>query len=85
MDLSGTQTLKLEYSLDEILGLVTLTFKNSSNVVLGTIVQDRIRLKSTLDALKLMGQENISDLDNTLQGYRMLFDKNQGTAEVEFG
>jgi len=85
MDLSGNSELKLSLDIDAGTGMTTLTLKDSSDVILGTIITDTSRFRPIMGCLYTVAREYSPDADIVPQGFRINLDKNAKTAVVEFG
>jgi hypothetical protein len=83
-DLSGQNTLKYEFEVDEDTGFTTITVSDSSNVVLDTLIIENNRCRTFLESLSTIAKEYFPDTVPTLQRSRTTVNKNAGTAELEF-
>ena len=86
MDLSGQGTIKTVWEKDDITGLVTVTFKDSTEaVILGTITLEQNKFRSMMDALGEVGRYYFPD---TLPGrvkHRTVFENSTNKAATTFG
>lgn len=84
-DFSGQSTLKYDWSYDENTNLVTIVVKDALDVTLDTLIIERNRCRTFLESFGIIAREMFTDLDNTLQGSKLTFNKNTGAALLEFG
>ena len=82
MDISGVSPLKTEWQdLDD--GFITITIKDSLDVVLGTLVLDKVRLRSTMEMLGEIARVYSPDTD-VRQNHITHFNHETNTAETTF-
>jgi len=84
MDLTNQPNIKFAYDLDPDTNIITITFMDDLDVVLGIITIENTKYKSLLEAMMIMSQERITTL-MTQVGYRTSYDIQANTAEVIFG
>ena len=62
MDFTGVTTVKTSYSLNEETNILTVTFKDESDVTIGTLVIENIKYKTLIKALGTIADERITSL-----------------------
>jgi len=84
MDLTNQPSLIVDYELDEVTNILTATIKDSSAVVLGTIIIENSKYRSLMRALTVAADERVTSL-MTQVGYRVEYDIQSNSSEVKFG
>jgi len=81
IDLTGQATVKHSYSFSG--GDITITFKDSSDVVLGSITVEEVRFRPLMQVLKTNAEQLYNDFAQNIQRSRSTFDVNAGEARTE--
>ena len=84
MDLTNQPNIKISYSLDPDTNILYMTFMDDLGVVLGMLTIENTKVRSLMDALSLISQEQVTTLMTQI-GYRSSYDVQANTAEVIFG
>lgn len=84
MDLSGQSKINHEYSVDNQTGVATVTFKDDSDNVLGTVQIEEMRLRAFIESLAFVQKEFYGDLTQNLQEAKTTLRVNEDKAVTEF-
>lgn len=86
MDISAQSSLKMLWSTDEETGLTTITYKDPSDVVLGDIVIESVKLRSFLEGCAEIAQSIFPSTLDTVNrvGHRTTFAQDTGLGEMTF-
>lgn len=84
MDLTSQPNIKIAYDLDPDTNILYITFMDDLAVVLGTLSIELVKVRSFMEALSLISQEQVTSLMAQV-GYRSSYDVQANTAEVIFG
>jgi len=84
MDLTNQPNIKISYSLDPDTNILYMTFMDDLGVVLGMLTIENTKVRSLMDTLSLISQEQVTTLMTQI-GYRSSYDVQANTAEVIFG
>lgn len=57
MDFTGINTIKHEYSLNVLTGVITITFKDGSDVEIGTMTIEKAKYRPFMEVLHTMSRE----------------------------
>ena len=82
INLTGQPTIKHEYSFSS--GNITVTFKDASDTVLGSIEIEEVRFRPLMQVLKSISEEVYDDFALYIQRSRSNFNKNERIATTEF-
>jgi hypothetical protein len=84
MDFTGLAETRISYTLNAITDVITMSFKNPSDVEIGTVVIERVKLRSLLESLAEIGQEILPDLTVDLGSRKTSFNLNEKAAKILF-
>lgn len=84
MDLTNQPILTVTYDLDDETGILTATFKDASDITLGTIEIENSKYRSLMRALTLAAEERVTSL-MPQTGFRVSYDIQSERSEVKFG
>jgi hypothetical protein len=84
MDLTGQSTIKHEYDFNESTGITTITFKDASDVSLGTIEIETARYRELMGALRYTAHSYQSIDDPIIQKATTSLNKNAFLAVTEY-
>ena len=84
MDFTGVSAFIHEYEHDEETGITTITFKNASEVVLGTITIESVKYRALVESISALAKEQVDDWQLNIQRYSTAFNKNTGVASTNF-
>jgi len=84
MDFTTLIQYKHEYFHNPDTGITTITFKNASDDVLGTITIESSKYRAFVESLGQLGKEQIDDWQANVFGYSTTFKKNQLEAVTTF-
>jgi len=84
MDLTNKPIIKISSSLDSDTNIITLTFKDDVDTVLGTVAIEHSKLQSLTNAVEIFSKELIKGLV-TKTGFRMGYDVQSKGTEIKFG
>ena len=82
INLTSKPIIKTAYEVDED-NILTITFKDSLDVVIDVIVIENIKYRSLIRALEIISSERISSLD-TQVGHRTIYKALDNEAETIF-
>ena len=84
MNLTGQPNIKISYYLDPDTNILYITFMDDLAVVLGIITIENTKVRSLMEALSLISQEQVTTLMTQI-GYRTSYEVQTNVAEVIFG
>lgn len=73
IDLTGQNTIKHEYSVHSITRVLTVTFKDSGDTVLGTIEIEEAKYRPLIDALRTAANQMYDDWAEGILRHRSSF------------
>jgi len=84
MDFTTLIQYKHEYFHNPDTGVTTITFKNGSDDVLGTITIETSKYRAFVESLGQLGKEQVDDWQANVFSYKTSFKKNQLEAVTTF-
>lgn len=83
MDLTDKPTIKTAYEVDPDTNILTITFKDSADVEIGTLVIENVKYKSLMAALQLIASDRITSV-MTQVGHRTIYRSYMDEGETIF-
>ncbi len=72
MDLTSQPIIKTSYEVDPDTEILTITFKDGSDVVIDTLIIENVKYRSLMKALEIISSERITSL-MTQVGHRTVY------------
>lgn len=84
MDFTSKTEFKHEYFHNPDTGITTITFKDSGDVLIGTITIESSKYRAFVESLGQLGPEQVDDWQANIFGFSTSFNKNQLKAVTTF-